>query len=112
MFARPVTSFSSYARPPSAHLGQKSKTSENLESLTQEDANSLREEIRNTAEFYAERMIDYIQHNTSSLPEYSTNSGPDVSPDTNAFYSGMNLEKVRIGGGKITLDDFLTPDLK
>ncbi|QDP64676.1 MAG: hypothetical protein Unbinned4585contig1001_40 [Prokaryotic dsDNA virus sp.] len=87
------------------------KVSETTESMTQEEMSSLREEIRNTAEFYTERMIDYLRHNSSSYPEYSTSSGSDVSPDTNAFYSGMNLEREKHRGGRITLDDFLTPDL-
>jgi len=88
------------------------KTSENLESMSQEDMHTLREEIRNTAEFYTERLIDYLRHNNSTYPEYSTSSGADVEPDVNAFYSGMNLERVRKREGEITLDDFLTPDLK
>lgn len=88
------------------------KTSENLESMSAEDMNSLREEIRNTAEFYTERLIEYLRHNVSSFPEYSTSSGSDVTPDTNAYYSGMNLESTKRRGGEITLDDFLTPDLK
>ena len=72
----------------------------------------MREEIRNTAEFYTERLIDYIKNNTADYPEYSTNSGADVSPDKNSFYSGMNLERDKNGKREITLDDFLTPDLK
>jgi|TARA_R100000482_G_scaffold58302_2_gene21181 hypothetical protein len=89
------------------------KTSENLESMSQEDMSSLREEIRNTAEFYTERLVDYIRHNTSSYPEYNTNTGPDVSPTKNVYYSGMNIERATMKdrGGMITLDDFLTPDL-
>ena len=89
------------------------KTSENLESMSQEDMHTLREEIRNTAEFYTERLVDYIRHNTSSYPEYNTNTGPDVSPTKNVYYSGMNLERATMKdrGGMITLDDFLTPDL-
>ena len=67
------------------------KTSENLESMSQEDMHTLREEIRNTAEFYTERLVDYIRHNTSSYPEYNTNTGPDVSPTKNVYYSGMNI---------------------
>ena len=88
------------------------KTSENLESMSQEDMHTLREEIRNTAEFYTERLISHIKNNTSSYPEYSTNSGPDVSPDTNAYYSGMNLESNRNQRKPITLDNFLPPDLQ
>jgi hypothetical protein len=66
--------------------------------------------VQKTAEFYTERLIDYIKNNTASYPEYSTNTGADVSPSKNAFYSGMNLEKVR-DRQEITLRDFLTPDL-
>ena len=56
-------------------------------------------------------MIDYIVNNTTSFPEYSTNSGADVSPDKNAYYVGMNLERPRQEGTEITLRNFLTPDL-
>jgi len=85
------------------------KTSENLESLSQQDLHTLREEIRNTAEFYTERLVDYLCNNNSSYPEYSTNTGADVNPDKNVFYSGLNTERVTYRGGKITLDDFLPP---
>ena len=87
-----------------------SKTSETGTALSTDEAQHLREEIRNTAEFYVQRLIDYITNNTSSFPEYSTSSGADISPDKDAYYSGMNLETDRQKRG-ITLDDFLTPDL-
>jgi hypothetical protein len=86
------------------------KTAENSTPLSRDEATDLREEVRNTAEFYTERLIEYIKNNTESYPEYSTNTGADVSPSKNAFYSGMNLEKVR-DRQEITLRDFLTPDL-
>ena len=88
-----------------------SKTSENGVALTTEEAQHLREEIRNTGEYYMERMINYIKNNISLFPEYNTNSGADVSPDSNAYYAGMNLERPQGQGNKITLRDFLTPDL-
>tara|TARA_Y100000361_G_scaffold30864_1_gene25715 strand:+ start:3054 stop:3623 length:570 start_codon:yes stop_codon:yes gene_type:complete len=88
------------------------KTSENIQALTNEEYKDLRQEIINTAEFFLERMVRFIRHNTASLPEYSTSSGADLSPTKSAYYSGMNLEtqKDRVKG--LTLDDFLTPDLK
>ena len=89
-----------------------SKTAENSTLLTREEAQDLREEIRNTAEFFTERLIDYIKNNTASFPEYTTNTGSDVSPDTANYYSGMNLEYDRNQRRDITLDDFLTPDLQ
>ena len=87
-----------------------SKTSETGTALSTDEAQHLREEVRNTAEYYTERMIDYVRNNISSFPEYNQNSGADVNPDPNAYYNGMNLEKPR-QGTKLTLRDFLTPDL-
>ncbi len=85
-----------------------SKTSETGTALTTEEAQHLREEVRNTAEYYTERMIEYVTNNTSSFPEYNTNSGADISPDRNAYYGGMNLERPRPQGTKITLRNFLS----
>tara|TARA_R100001015_G_C4568469_1_gene126938 strand:+ start:166 stop:741 length:576 start_codon:yes stop_codon:yes gene_type:complete len=88
-----------------------SKTSETGSALSTEEAQHLREEVRSTAEYYTERLIEYITNNISSFPEYSTNSGADVNPDKNAYYAGMNLERPREQDTKITLRNFLTPDL-
>ena len=88
-----------------------SKTSETGTSLSTEEAQHLREEVRNTAEYYTERMIEYVTNNLGSFPEYSTNSGADISPDRNAYYAGMNLERPKQQGSKLTLRNFLTPDL-
>ena len=84
-----------------------SKTSENGTAMSVEESQHLREEIRNTAEYYTERMIDYICNNNSLFPEYSTNSGSDVDPDRNAYYNGMNLERPNNQGTKLTLRNFL-----
>jgi hypothetical protein len=89
-----------------------SKTAENSTPLSREEAQDLREEIRNTTEIYTERLIDFLKNNTSSFPEFTTNTGADVNPDTINFYSGMNLETDRNQRKNITLDDFLTPDLQ
>ena len=83
------------------------KNAENSTPLTREEAQDLREEIRNTAEFYTERLIDYIKHNTASFPEYNTNTGSDVNPARNAFYSGMNLEYDRNQREEIIIDNFI-----
>ena len=89
-----------------------SKTSETGVALTTAEAQHLRSEILNNGEYFIERMIDFIKNNISEFPEYNTNSGADVSPDSNGFsYLGMNLERPKGQGNKITLRDFLTPDL-
>jgi len=84
-----------------------SKTSETGTALTTEEAQHLREEVRNNAEYFTERMIKYITNNISLFPEYNTNSGADISPDRNAYYNGMNLERPMQQGTKLTLRNFL-----
>ena len=85
-----------------------SKVSETGTALSTEEAQHLREEIRNTAEYYTERMIEYVTNNTTDFPEYNTNSGAEISPDRNAYYNGMNLERPTQQGTKLTLRNFLT----
>ena len=84
-----------------------SKTSETGNALSTEEAQHLREEVRNTAEYYTERMIDYICNNNSLFPEYNTNTGADVIPDQNAYYSSMNLERPREQGTRFTIRNVL-----
>jgi hypothetical protein len=84
-----------------------SKTSETGSALSTEESQHLREEVSNTAQYYTERMIEYVRNNISSFPEYNTNSGADISPDSNAYYNGMNLEKPMQQGTKLTLRNFL-----
>lgn len=84
-----------------------SKTSETGTPLSTEESQHLREEVRNTAEYYTERMIEYVRNNTASFPEFSTNTGADVQPDPNAFYNGLNIERPLRQGSKLTLQDFL-----
>ena len=84
-----------------------SKTSETGTALSTADAQHLREEVRNNAEYFTERMIKYITNNITLFPEYNTNSGADISPDQNAYYNGMNLERPMRQGTKLTLRNFL-----
>ena len=84
-----------------------SKTSETGNALSTEEAQHLREEVRNTAEYYTERLIDYICNNNSLFPEYNTNTGADVNPDQNAYYNGMNLERPREQGTRFTIRNVL-----
>jgi len=39
-------------------------------------------DFRSKAEFYVRRANDYIANNTSKFPEYSSNIGDDMSPDS------------------------------
>lgn len=68
-----------------------SKTSETGTALSESEAKSLREEVRNTAEYYEQRLVDYLCQNNSLFPEYSTSSGSDVRPDTDTYFSGIHI---------------------
>tara|TARA_R110002020_G_scaffold13094_1_gene47292 strand:- start:160 stop:711 length:552 start_codon:yes stop_codon:yes gene_type:complete len=84
-----------------------SKTSETGTALSESEAQHFREEILNTASYYRERLIDYIRNNLASFPEYSTNTGADVSASTENYYNGMNLERPNGQGTRLTLKNFL-----
>ncbi len=84
-----------------------SKTAENSTPLTRTEAQDLRSEVSNTAQFYTERLVDYLCNNSSLFAEFSTNSGSEITPDSNAYYQGMNLERYRVNETKITIRDFL-----
>ena len=84
-----------------------SKSSETGTALSTEEAQHLREEIVNTAQYYTERMIDYVCNNTSLFPEYGQSTGGEVKANKNAYYNGMNLERPMRQGNKLTLQDFL-----
>ena len=87
------------------------QTSENSETAPFEEINFLRNTVMNTAEWYTERLIDYLCENNTLFPEYNSNSGADVRPSKENFYSGMNLGRYdRYQGTRITLNDFLDSD--
>ena len=79
------------------------KTSETGNALSTEEAQSFREEVLNTASYYRERLIDYIRNNISLFSEYNENSGADVSPSIENYYSNMNLEKPNNQDNRYTL---------
>ena len=84
------------------------KNSETGSPASLDDLKFLRQEVKNTAEWYTERLIDYLCHNNDLFPEYTTNVNEDVRPSRKNFFNGMNTEQMpkrRINN--ITLDDFL-----
>jgi hypothetical protein len=61
-------------------------------SATYDDIKPLMDRATDAAEFYRQRLIDYIRDNTSAFPEYSTNTGADLDPTVNNYFAGINLE--------------------
>ena len=69
-----------------ANKGVFKHSSENAEGVTKEEMDTLVEKERNTAQYYTDRLIDYLSFNASSkFPEYYTNNNEDVYPDKDLF---------------------------
>tara|TARA_R100001163_G_C5059078_1_gene195732 strand:+ start:1620 stop:2192 length:573 start_codon:yes stop_codon:yes gene_type:complete len=66
--------------------------SEQGSSVSHSDLKPLINASIDQAEFYRERLIDYIRNNTSSFPEYSSNTGADLQPTSQNYYAGLNLD--------------------
>ena len=82
------------------------KISETSTPASLEDIKYMRNIIQNTAEYYATRMVDYLRNNNDLFTEYSTNSGADLSPTKDTYFSGMNLDTYE-QNNRITIRDFL-----
>ena len=67
-------------------------SSEQGSSVSHEELKPLINASMDQAEFYRERLIEYIRNNTSSFPEYSTNTGADLTPTSQNYYAGLNLD--------------------
>jgi len=62
--------------------------SENSETVSKEEVDYMIERERKTYQHYKERFIDYICQNNNLFPEYTSNSGSDVYPNTYNDFSG------------------------
>lgn len=65
-----------------------SRNVNNVTALTQTEVEKLVDIERSNAQFYTERLISYLQNNTSLFPEYTSNSGADMTPDTQTYAEG------------------------
>lgn len=83
------------------------RTAENTAPITEADLHREIEKARQNAQFYTIRMVEYLLQNSGSFPEYSSNSGNDMLPETQVYYqNGMTIS----GGGDVmnpTLADYL-----
>ena len=76
-------------------------STEQSSSATYDDLRPVMDTATNAAEFYRQRLIDYIRNNTSKYPSYNTNSGADLSPTVNNYYSGLNLNPAQPMSNKL-----------
>ena len=65
---------------------------EQSSSATYDDIKPLMDTATDAAEFYRQRLIDYLRNNSSSFSEYTSNSGADLDPTTNNYFAGINLD--------------------
>jgi len=45
-----------------------------------------RQSVKNKAEYFSERLVDYLCFNSSLFPEYGTETNADIFPDTDTQY--------------------------
>ena len=69
---------------------------EQSSSATYDDIKPLMDTATDAAEFYRQRLIDYLRNNSSSFTEYTSNTGSDLDPTTRNYYSGINLDEAPI----------------
>ena len=75
-----------------ANGGVYKHNSENSSLAVKEEIDSLIAKERDYAEYYAQRLIDYMSFNApSKFPEYYSNNNEEIYPDKNALFNGWML---------------------
>jgi hypothetical protein len=65
-----------------------SRNVDNITALSQDEVMRMVDIERSNAQFYTERLIDYLQNNTSLFTEYNSNSGAEMTPDSQTYAEG------------------------
>lgn len=81
------------------------QSSDNSESIDTSDVIYLRNQRRNKAEFYSNRITEYLCENETLFIEYRDNDkGDDIHPNSSDdnFFNGMYIEPKRSGFGNLT----------
>lgn len=80
-----------YAAYTVANGGVYKHSSETSQTVDKNEVDFLIEKQRNTAEHYTRRFIDFMCFNSSTYPEYNSNSNGDVYPDKKSNFGGWVL---------------------
>ena len=81
-----------YAAYTIANKGIYKHTSENATNVEKDEVDFLIEKERTTAQYYTNRLIDYLTFNApSKFSQYYTSNNEDISPDTQADFGGWVL---------------------
>ena len=65
--------------------------SENSENVNMDELNMLTARALETAEFYTRRFMDYMDHNSTLYPEYTSTANEDMNPDRDVNFGGIYL---------------------
>lgn len=60
-------------------------------SASMSDIRKVVEQSQEIGMFYRERLIEYLRFNTSDFPQYTTNTGADLSPSARNYFGGLNV---------------------
>ena len=66
-------------------------SSETAENVNKNEVDYLVGKAREYARYYSTRLVDYLCDNSSKFPEYTSNSGSDISPDSDTVYNSWVL---------------------
>jgi len=50
--------------------------------------------------FYRGRLVDYLCHNSNLFPEYTSNTGSDLSPSRHNYFGNLNVDRNRVLSNK------------
>ena len=73
--------FSAYSITNKGILKGSSETAQNVD---KNEVDYLVSKAREYANYYSTRMVDYLCFNSSLFPEFNSNTGSDISPDTSS----------------------------
>jgi hypothetical protein len=71
------------------------------------DIDKLAEMCRGQAEWYKQRLLDYLCANSSDFPEYSDCDSGEVSAERMNYAGGLNLETYTKTSKGLTVHDYL-----
>ena len=66
-------------------------SSEQGGSASMSDIRKVVEQSQEIGMFYRERLIEYLTFNSGSFPEYTSNTGADLSPSRRNYFGGLNV---------------------
>lgn len=73
----------------------------NSTAVTVRELGYMKNDVNEHYEAYKERLVNYLCENSSLFPEYSTNTGADISPQPSGLFNGISVDNTDYGYAKI-----------